>query len=91
MKIDQTSMSPVGGVQAANRLKQVSKNMSVSDADKVAVSDQAQVFQALLQKTKEVPSVREDRIRTLSEQIERGEYQVNGQKIADKLLSLDKI
>lgn len=85
MKIDGTSMSPVGSVQATNRISQTQKKMLVSEADKVAVSDKAQVYQALLQKVKEIPSVREERVRTLAEQIERGEYKVDGQKIAEKL------
>jgi len=78
-------MSPVGSIQASNRLKQVGKKTAVSEADKIAVSDKAQVYQALLQKVKEIPSVREDRVRTLTEQIERGEFQIDGQKIAEKL------
>ncbi|HBV86034.1 MAG TPA: flagellar biosynthesis anti-sigma factor FlgM [Desulfosporosinus sp.] len=85
MKIDGTSMSPVGSVQATNRINQVHKKTLVSEADKVAVSDKAQVFQALLQKAKEIPSVREERVRTLAEKIDRGEFQVDAQKIAEKL------
>ncbi len=85
MKIDRTSMSPVGSVQASDRLKQVEKKTAASGADKVAVSDKAQVYQALLQKTKEIPSVREERVRDLTEQIERGEFKVDAQKIAQKL------
>lgn len=85
MKIDGTSMSPIGSVQAANRLKQVEKKTAVSEADKIAVSDKAQVYQALLQKAKEIPSVREERVQALTEQIERGEFKVDGQRIADKL------
>lgn len=85
MKIDRTSMSPIESVQATNRLNQVEKKALVSEADKVAVSDKAQVYQALLQKVKEIPSVREERVRTLTEQIERGDYKVDGQKIAEKL------
>jgi len=89
MKIDGTSMSPVGSIQAANRVNQVKKKMLVAEADKVAVSEKAQVYQALLQKAKEIPSVREERVRMLTEQIDRGEFQVNGQKIAEKLFSPD--
>jgi negative regulator of flagellin synthesis FlgM len=43
------------------------------------------VYQALLQKVKEIPSVREERVRTLTEQIELGEFKVDTQKIAEKL------
>jgi flagellar biosynthesis anti-sigma factor FlgM len=91
MKIDRSSLSPIGGVQAVNRLGQVEKKKSVltTESDKVAVSDKAQVYQTLLQKAKELPSVREDRVSTLAEQIERGEFQVDAQKIADKLSSFD--
>ena len=85
MKIDRTSMSPIESVQATNRLNQVEKKALVSEADKVAVSDKAQVYQALLQKVKEIPAVREERVRTLTEQIERGDYKVDAQKIAEKL------
>lgn len=87
MKIDGTSMSPVRSVKAANRLNQTPTKTSLSEPDKVAVSDKAQVYQDLIQKTKDLPPVREDLVRTLSEQIERGEYQVDGQKIAEKINS----
>ena len=86
MKIDGTSMSPIGSVQASNRLNQTHKKTSIPGADQVAVSDKAQVYQALLQKVKEIPSVREERVRSLSEQIERGDFKVDPQKIAEKLM-----
>lgn len=86
MKIDGTSLSPVGSVQATNRLKQVEKK-SASEVDHVAVSSKAQVYQTLLEKVKELPAIREDRVQTLSAQIASGEYQVDGQKVAEKLLS----
>ncbi|HZK54266.1 MAG TPA: flagellar biosynthesis anti-sigma factor FlgM [Desulfosporosinus sp.] len=86
MKIDGTSMSPIGSVQASNRLNQTQPKTQISGTDKVAVSDKAQIYQALLQKVKEIPSVREERVQTLSEQIERGDYKVDSQKIAEKLL-----
>ena len=89
MKIDRTSMSPIGGVQATNRLNQTQKKPSVSEVDKVAVSDKAQVFQNLLQKAIDLPSVREERVRTLTEQIDRGEFKVDAQKIAEKLFSTE--
>ncbi|KUO72983.1 MAG: flagellar biosynthesis anti-sigma factor FlgM [Desulfosporosinus sp. BRH_c37] len=87
MKIDATPISSVGNVQTANRLNQVDKKTPISESDKVAVSDKAQVYQLLLQKVKELPSVREERVRALTEQIERGDYKVDGEKIAEKLFS----
>ena len=87
MKIDKASVSPVGSIQATNRLNQTQKKTSVSEVDKVAVSDKAQVFQNLLQKAIDLPAVREERVRTLTEQIDRGEFKVDAQKIAEKLFS----
>jgi len=87
MKIDGTSMSPIGSVQAVNRLNQTQKKTLVSGEDKVAVSEKAQVYQALLQKVKEISSVREERVQTLTQQIERGDFKVDANKIAEKLFS----
>ncbi|WP_407307270.1 flagellar biosynthesis anti-sigma factor FlgM [Desulfosporosinus sp. SB140] len=87
MKIDPTSLSVIKGIQATNRINQVGKKKTSSEGDKLAVSDKGQTFQTLLQKAKDAPSVREDKVRTLSEQIERGEFQVNGQTIAENILS----
>ncbi|ODA42540.1 flagellar biosynthesis anti-sigma factor FlgM [Desulfosporosinus sp. BG] len=89
MKVDGTSMSPVGSVPATNRLGQVEKKGLVPEVDKVAVSDKGQLFQTLLKKAKEIPSVNEERVQALADQIEQGEFQVDAQKIANKLLSPD--
>lgn len=89
MKIDGTSMSPIGSVQASNRLKPLEKKKPAGQEDNVAVSNKAQTFQALLQKAKELPSIREDRVQALSDQISRGQFEINAQRIANKLLSGD--
>ncbi|MGI6120228.1 MAG: flagellar biosynthesis anti-sigma factor FlgM, partial [Desulfosporosinus sp.] len=67
----------------------VEKKISASETDNVAVSDKAQEYQTLLQKIKEIPSVREERVRSLAEQIERGEFKIDVQKIAEKLFSTE--
>ena len=88
MKIDGTSMSPVGSIQATNRVVSIDKKVAElgKGQDGVKVSDKAQVYQSLLQKVKEVPEVRENRIREIAEQIDKGEFKINVQNIADKLL-----
>jgi negative regulator of flagellin synthesis FlgM len=87
MKIDGPFIPPIGSVQASNRINQVEKKITASEADNVAVSEKAQEFQTLLQKIKEIPSVREERVRALAEQIERGEFKIDAHKIAEKLFS----
>lgn len=89
MKIDRAAISPIENVQAANRTNQVPKKTPNVETDKVAVSDKVQVYQALLQKVKEIPSIRQDRVQSVTEQIERGEFKVDGQKVAEKLFSPD--
>lgn len=86
MKIDGTSLSPVGSVQAANRVSQVEKKPPELGKDNLAVSDKAQVYQALLQKVKEVTEIREDRVADLQERIAKGQFKVDAQAIADNMI-----
>ena len=86
MKIDGTSLSPVGAVQAAIRVSQAEKKPPELGKDNLAVSDKAQVYQALLQKVKDVPEVREEQVADLQRQIARGLFEVDPQAIAEKLM-----
>lgn len=88
MKIDGTSISSVGSLNATNRVVSNLKKAALlgNEQDGVKVSDKAQLYQSLLQKVKEIPEVREDRIREVSERINKGEFKVDAQSIADKLL-----
>ena len=87
MKIDGTSISPVGSVQATNRISQVDKKSVSLGRDDVAVSDKGQLYKALLQKAKEIPEIRKDRVEELQDKIAKGEFQIDAQKIAEKLSS----
>jgi negative regulator of flagellin synthesis FlgM len=87
MKIDGTSLSPVGSIQAATRAAQVNKNIQSSERDKVAVSENAQVFRKLVQKAKELPEIREAKVNELRGQIARGEFSLDAQSIAESMLS----
>jgi len=88
MKIDGASISSVGSINATNRLVSTHKKAALlgNEQDGVKVSDKAQLYQSLLQKVKEIPEVREDRIREVTERINKGEFKVDAQTIADKLL-----
>ena len=87
MKIDGTSLSPVGSIQATNKIEQISKKTLSSGKDQVSVSDKAQVYQNLLLKAKEMPSIREEKVQEFSAQLAEGKYQPDTQKIAEKLLN----
>lgn len=88
MKVERTSISPINGIQAVNRANfNVPKN-SKQDADSLAVSDKGQFYQVLIQKVKDLPEVREEKVQELSNQIERGEFQINASLIAQSLLNI---
>ncbi|MFA6808056.1 MAG: flagellar biosynthesis anti-sigma factor FlgM [Eubacteriales bacterium] len=87
MKIDGNPISPVSRIQAVNRVAQADKKDPTLGSDKIAVSDSAQVFKNLLQKVKALPDVREEKVRIVSDQIARGEFNLNSASIADSILS----
>ncbi len=91
MKIDGTSISPIGSVQASTRVAPVNKNQKDSEYDKLAVSENGQVYQKLVQKVKELPDVREDKVKAFAEQIARGEFNLDAESIAASMLSPDKM
>jgi len=87
MKIHGNKISPVGGVNAAGRVSKSDKNENGLVQDKISVSDNAQVFSKLLQKLKELPDIREDRVNAVSEQIANGKFSLDAESIASAFLS----
>ncbi|MGD8343628.1 MAG: flagellar biosynthesis anti-sigma factor FlgM [Desulfobacterales bacterium] len=55
-------------------------------ADTVALSGAAKDIQEAQRKLEAIPDVREDKVAQLKEQIENGTYEIDEQKIADKML-----
>lgn len=86
MKIEGTSLSPLGSIQAANRVFSIDKKATEQGTDGVKVSDKAQFYQILLQKIKDVPEVRQERVQEVSQQINNGEFKVDANAIARSLL-----
>ena len=89
MKID--GIPPVGGVHPVSKTSPVSRNNKNSEQDKVAVSDNAQVYQKLIQKVKELPDVRQDKVQAITEQIARGDFSLDSDSIAESMLSSEKM
>lgn len=86
MKIDGTSPSSINPVKTTNRVEKIMEKMPSLGADKVAVSNKAQSFQNLLLKVKELPAVREDRVKELTDQLANGQYSFDASKLANRLL-----
>jgi len=53
----------------------------------VNLSTKAKDIQQLRDAINRLPDIREDKVRELKEQVERGMYDVNGQKIAEKMVA----
>ena len=55
-------------------------------ADTVVLSDTAKKVQEAQKQLEAIPDVREDKVAQLKEQIENGTYEIDEEKIADKML-----
>lgn len=55
--------------------------------EKVSLSSTARDFQKIEKAIDELPDVREEKVQTLKAQIEAGTYEVNAEKIAEKMVS----
>lgn len=75
--------------QAYNKntgVKKVKSGNMSKDLDQVKISEKAMEFQFAMQKIKEIPDVRREKVDTIKKQIESGTYEVDGKKIAEKIL-----
>ncbi len=69
----------------ANPETEMSPTQTTS-GDQVQLSSSSVDVQKMKSIIQETPSVRMDRVQALKEQIERGEYQVDPYRVADKML-----
>lgn len=90
LKVDGRSISPISSIQAATRVSQINRSNKNNNQDKLAVSENAQLFQNLIQKAKELPDIREEKVKAVSEQIAHGEFRLDAASIAVSMLSWDK-
>ncbi len=86
MKINGTPPSSSINVKATNRKEQIKEKMPSLGTDKAAVSNKAQSFQNLLLKAKELPAVREVRVRELSDQLANGQFNFDSRRLAKLLV-----
>ncbi|MCR8921405.1 flagellar biosynthesis anti-sigma factor FlgM [Dasania sp. GY-MA-18] len=60
-------------------------------SDQVNLSNQAQTLKSLESKLADLPEVDEERVATIKAAIANGEYSINNDKIAEKLLASDAL
>lgn len=62
---------------------------AASTTDKLSLTDDANQLQALQQMIADMPEVDKQRIAELRESIEKGEYQVDSQKLAQNMIDFE--
>lgn len=63
------------------------KNKLSVKKDDLNVSDEAREFQNVFKAVSSTPDIREDKINRIKDKIESGNYNINSEDIADKMLS----
>ena len=63
-----------------------SHNKPPAKTDTVVISDAAKRIQEIRSQLDEIPDVREEKVAHLKNQIENGTYQINADKIAEKII-----
>ncbi len=64
---------------------------AAASVDSVSLSSNAQGLQALEQKIQQLPDVNQQRVADLKAAIDSGQYHVDNQKVADKMLGYDEL
>lgn len=73
--------------------KKIKTEKTSKEADQIKISEKAIEFQFALQKIKDVEEIRMGKVEAVKNQIKAGTYEIDGNKIAEKMLkdiSFDK-
>jgi negative regulator of flagellin synthesis FlgM len=89
-KVDDAAIQAVQQYQKADKVQEESSQKVGGNAapeEKVNLSTKARDIQQLRDAVNQLPDVREDKVRELKDKVDKGAYDVNGQKIAEKMVS----
>ncbi|NLW39979.1 MAG: flagellar biosynthesis anti-sigma factor FlgM [Tissierellia bacterium] len=64
----------------------LNSNKNVSKKDEFKASEKALDYQFAINKLKEVPEIRKERVERIKAQVQSGNYNVEGKKIAEKII-----
>jgi negative regulator of flagellin synthesis FlgM len=67
-------------------VKNVKSDKASQEKDQIKISERAVEFQFALQKIKDVEEIRMDKVESIKNQIKTGTYEIDGQKVAEKIL-----
>ena len=77
---------PQGGVKKSNHEAQIIENKQNVTEDKLDLSNRGSEVNTFIDKLKELPDVRQDKVNSLREQIASGNYNPSSAEIADAIL-----
>lgn len=84
-RVEGTATAPAGKGQRAASGEETGRA-----ADTLQLSPEAQALQKLEEQVSTLPDVNNERVAQLREAIDQGGYQVNAERIADRMLSLEE-
>ncbi|NLN64333.1 MAG: flagellar biosynthesis anti-sigma factor FlgM [Clostridiaceae bacterium] len=88
MKIWGDNPRVFGVYNHTNTVGKVQKTENVaSKRDGYKISSQAKDYQAVMKALRDVPDIRQDKVREISERLESGQYKVETRDISDKIIS----
>jgi len=83
MKINKTDK--VLGIYNDMRNRKIKPNRNTSVKDELEVSERAIDYQFAINKLKEVPDIRKEKVDRIKKEIAAGTYNVEGEKIVEKM------
>ena len=84
MRID--AYNKINQMQSVSTINKVSKKGTVSQTDKLEISQAGKDYQVAKQAVKEASDIREDLVNDIKERLANGTYNVSDEDFADKLL-----
>lgn len=70
-----------------NTKNNVNKTETNYKKDKIEISKEAREFQQAVSKVKDMPDIRQEKVDEIKQRVLSGNYEINSEKIADKILS----
>ena len=68
------------------RINTFDKNRHLGKKDKLMISNMAKDFNVAMDKLKQLPDIRKEKVERIKKQVESGTYNVDGRLIAEKML-----
>ena len=84
MRID--AYNKINQMQSVSKINKVSKRGTVSQTDKLEISQAGKDYQVAKQAVKEASDIRVDLVNDIKERLANGTYNVSDEDFADKLL-----